>query len=217
MSLSSSVTDAPTIQYASTPFTQRLFRSVAESGYRFLSNLAYRDDELWEAFGLSLQHMPRAHIRAYFERVINLEICNPIIDTRFPFTSLGGAGTHFLSPAHDALPDRLDLFRGKNGVSYVHSDEDWFDVHDIEGYLVSEGIRLGGFPLPSSSISPVDETRTLALTGSMPGMMRVIDEYQLISGMFFSVCLFLIKAVANFTRIESIYCWAGLCRWLSPI
>ncbi|KAJ6062072.1 uncharacterized protein N7446_006192 [Penicillium canescens] len=216
-SFSPPVTDAPTIQYATTPFTQRLFRAVAESGYRFLSNLEYKDEDIWPEFGLSLQTMPRAHIRAYFERVVSLHICNPILDTRFPFISLGGAGTHFPSPVHDALPSRLELFRGTNGMIHVHSDEDWFDVHDIEGYLISEGIGLGEYPSLLSSISSIEETGTLALNGSVPGTMKVIDEYKLINSMFSSGLAFLLIILINSTSTKPTPSRAGLRGWLSPI
>jgi hypothetical protein len=191
-SLSPPVADAPTIQYATTPFTQRLFRAVAESGHRFLSNLEYKVEDMWPEFGLSLQTMPRAHVRAYFERVVSLHICNPILDTKFPFISLGGAGTHFPSPAYDALPNRLELFQGTNGVTHVHSDEDWFDVHDIEGYLFSEGIGLDEYPSPLSSIPSIEETGSLALTRSGPGKKMVIDKYKLISSMSSSGLIFLL-------------------------
>jgi hypothetical protein len=216
-SFSPPIADAPTIQYATTPFTQRLFRVVAESGYRFLSNLEFKDEDIWPEFGLSLQTMPRAHIRAYFERVVSLHICNPILDTRFPFISLGGAGTHFPSPAHGTLPNRLELFRGTNGMTHVHSDEDWFDVHDIEGYLISEGIGLGEYPSLLSSIPSIEETGALALNGSVPGTMKVIDEYKLISSMFSSGLAFLLIRLINSTSTKPTPSRAGVRGWLSPI
>jgi hypothetical protein len=86
----------------------------------------------------------------------------------------------------------LELFRGTNGVTHIHSDEDWFDVHDIEGYLFSEGIGLDEYPSPLSSIPSIEETGTLALTGSVPGTMMVIDEYKLINSMSSSGLAFLL-------------------------
>ncbi|KAG0158290.1 hypothetical protein PDIDSM_5803 [Penicillium digitatum] len=40
------IADTHTIQYATTPFTQRLFRACAESGHRFLSNEIYKDEDM---------------------------------------------------------------------------------------------------------------------------------------------------------------------------
>ncbi|KAJ5423424.1 hypothetical protein N7491_008640 [Penicillium cf. griseofulvum] len=146
------IPETRTIQYATTPFTQRLFRACAESGHRFLSNPSYKDEDMWE-FGLLLQRMPRAEILTYFGRVINMEPCNPIIDARFPYISIGGAGTHFLPPSSDTFSDSFALFRTTNGVSHVAADEDWFDVHDVERYLFNQGIRVGDFSSSTLAIS----------------------------------------------------------------
>ena len=174
-----SIAETHTIQYATTPFTQRLYRACAQSGYRFLSNPSYKDEDMWE-FGLLLQRMPRADITDYFARVVNLEPCNPIIDARFPYISLGGAGTHYLQPSSDYFSHSFALFRTTNGVTHVPADEDWFDVHD-------RGISVGEFPSSTLTISypssPVAGHSILETPqGELPdGMTMVIDEYKLIN------------------------------------
>lgn len=181
-----SIAETHTIQYATTPFTQRLYRACAESGHRFLSNPSYKDEDMWE-FGLLLQKMPRAEIRDYFARIVNTEPCQPIIDARFPYISLGGAGTHFLQPSSDDFSDSLALFRTTNGVTYVPADEDWFDVHDVERYLLNRGIGVGECPsstlMISYSSSPgAGPSNLKAPQGELPdGMMMVIDEYKLVN------------------------------------
>lgn len=181
-----SIAETHTIQYATTPFTQRLYRACAESGHRFLSNPLYKDEDMWE-FGLLLQRMPRAEIRDYFARVVSTEPCQPIIDARFPYISLGGAGTHFLQTSGDDFLDSLAPFRTTNGVTYVPADEDWFDVHDIERYLLNRGIGVGEFPsstlMVSYSSSPGAGPSNLeAPQGELTdGMMMAIDEYKLIN------------------------------------
>ncbi|KAJ5812931.1 hypothetical protein N7447_009954 [Penicillium robsamsonii] len=181
-----SIAETHTIQYATTPFTQRLFRACAESGHRFLSNPSYKDEDMWE-FGLLLQRMPRAEVRDYFGRAINMEPCNPIIDARFPYISVGGAGTHFLQPFSGAFSDSFALFRTTNGVSHVPADEDWFDVHDVERYLFNQGIAVGEFPSSALTISyptsPGAGLSNLEIPqGATPGsMMMVIDEYKLVN------------------------------------
>ncbi|KXG47886.1 uncharacterized protein PGRI_017560 [Penicillium griseofulvum] len=180
------IAETHTIQYATTPFTQRLFRACAESGHRFLSNPSYKDEDMWE-FGLLLQRMPRAEVRDYFGRVVNMEPCNPIVDARFPYISVGGAGTHFLPPSSDTFSDNFALFRTTNGVSNVFADEDWFDVHDVERYLFNQGIRVGEFSSSTLAISypssPGAGPSNLEIPqGVMPGgMMMVIDEYKLVN------------------------------------
>lgn len=175
-----------TIQYATSPFTQRLFRACAESGLRLLSNTSFTDEDIGRCFGLLLQKMAREDIRDYFTRVVSIQPCNPIIDDRFPFISLGGAGTHFSSPSNDASRV-LSLMQRTNGVCHIASDEQWFDVHDVERYLSSQGIIVGEFP---SSTSPVYHLHSengvtsnlVAIQGASPSttMTMVISEYRLI-------------------------------------
>ncbi|KAJ5741935.1 hypothetical protein N7533_011344 [Penicillium manginii] len=146
----------PPIPYATTPFTQKLFRACAESGHRYLMNDTVTDHEMWREFGLMLQKVPRVEVTLYFKRVLAATPCNPIEDFRFPFISLGGAGTHFprtrqisigASGLHNLLP-----FQTTNGIKELPSDEEWFDVHDVEGFLSSRGILLkSNRSLPTNS------------------------------------------------------------------
>ncbi|OQE15898.1 hypothetical protein PENSTE_c026G01008 [Penicillium steckii] len=138
------------ISYATTPFTQRLFQACAESGHRFLTNDAVSDHEMWHEFGLVLQNTPRAQVTSYFKRVLAAEPCNPIEDFRFPFIRLGGAGTHYpikrMSIVTSGLQNLLP-FQTTNGIKEVPSDEEWFDVHDVEGYLTSRNITFNSSQL----------------------------------------------------------------------
>ncbi|EKV16157.1 hypothetical protein PDIG_09660 [Penicillium digitatum PHI26] len=133
--------------------------------------------------------MPRAEIREYFARVIKMEPCNPIIDARFPYVSLGGAGTHFVQPSIDEFSDSFALFRTTNGVSHLPADEDWFDVHDVERYLLNQGIHLGDSSSPALTISRPSSSAVRHLDlepplGELPdSMMMVIDDYKLINSM----------------------------------
>ncbi|KAJ5457942.1 hypothetical protein N7475_009330 [Penicillium sp. IBT 31633x] len=203
--LTLSVAETHTIPYATTPFTQRLFRASAESGYRFLSNLSYKDEDMWE-FQLLLQRMPRAEIAEYFRHVVNLEPCNPIIDARFPYISLGSAGTHFLQHRNGSTLDRFAAFRTTNGVSHVPSDEEWFDVHDVERYLLNQGIEVGEFPsstlMMSHPLSPkVGSSSLVASREAMPGgMMMIVDEYKLVNRL--SQCPIALGCVAGFRRSD---------------
>ncbi|CAG8294283.1 unnamed protein product [Penicillium salamii] len=175
-----------TIQYATSPFTQQLFRACAESGLRLLSNTSFTDEDIRRCFGLLLQKMAREDIRDYFTRVVSIQPCNPIIDDRFPFISLGGAGTHFSSPSNDAS-QVLSLMQRTNGVCHIASDEQWFDVHDVERYLSNQGIIVGEFPSPTSPVHHLHSengvtSNLVAIQGASPSttMTMVISEYRLI-------------------------------------
>ncbi|KAJ5418192.1 uncharacterized protein N7487_001742 [Penicillium crustosum] len=212
------IAETHAIQYATTRFTQRLYRACAESGHRFLSNPSYKDEDMWE-FGLLLQRMPRADIRDYFARVVNLEPCHPIIDARFPYISLGGAGTHYLQPSGDDFSDSFALFRATNGVTHVPADEDWFDVHDVERYLLNRGIGVGEFPSSTLTInypsSPAPGHSNLeAPQGELPnGMMMVIDEYKLINRL--SQLPVSLGCVAGFRRSDVERVISYNVRWMS--
>ncbi|KAF7587976.1 hypothetical protein BBP40_006452 [Aspergillus hancockii] len=139
-----------TIIYTTTSFAQRLYRTCAEAGYRYLMTDTMTDEETWPQFGLVLQCVSREQTILYFERVLQMRPCNPIYDRRFPFMSLGGAGTHFSPPIQGSQSRNLLLFHESNGVWELPSDEQWFDVRDIEGFLVEHRIRVCGDYQPSA-------------------------------------------------------------------
>ncbi|KAB8240382.1 hypothetical protein BDV35DRAFT_398677 [Aspergillus flavus] len=129
------------IDYTTSAFTERLYRTCAENGLRLMCNDTVTDEEMQPQFGLVLQTVPREQIRLYFERVLRMKPCNPVHDRRFPFISFGGAGTHFPSAGQDSRSQNLLRFRETNGVSAIPSDEEWFDIKDIEGFLIEQGIK----------------------------------------------------------------------------
>lgn len=133
------------IVYTTTAFTQRLYRACAESGLRYLANDSVTDQDMWPQFGLMLQNVPRSQIISYFKRVLATVPCNPVEDSRFPFISLGGAGTHFraTSTKHQSSELRNLLpFHITNGIVEIPCGEEWFDVHDVERFLAERGIQL---------------------------------------------------------------------------
>lgn len=165
-----------TTPYTTTLFTQKLFFACAKSGHRYLTNPTVTDAQMWPEFGLMLKHLPRQEIISYFERVLSTSTCNPIPDCRFPFISLGNAGAHFLSGIHNLLP-----FQETNGVRVIPSEEEWFDVKDVEEYLVNKGIQLVGC---YDSAFSIGEESSLALSGQVfsSNIVAVLDEVTLING-----------------------------------
>ncbi|KAB8233131.1 bZIP transcription factor [Aspergillus alliaceus] len=212
--------DNHTIVYATTTFTQRLYRTSAENGYRYLNNATVVDEDMLPQFGLVSQSVSREQLRVYFGRVLRTRPCNPVYDRRFPFISLGGAGTHFPQATQGSRSQNLLPFRTTNGVLELPSDEEWFDVNDIEGFLIEKGIvlkenylasvlsisRMDGdssmthnLPLQSGNI--VDSSGLFIPDQSTPSnMVMVLDEDPVIDGLSrLCICL---GCVAGFRRSD---------------
>ncbi|KAL1859924.1 hypothetical protein Plec18170_001871 [Paecilomyces lecythidis] len=147
------------IEYTTSPFTRRLFHACAKAGHQYLTNSRVTDEGMWQEFGLVLQNIPRQEIASYFGRVLKANPCTPIEDQRFPFISLGGAGNHFLPTAERA--QNLHKFQSTNGVRVLASLDDWFDVNDVERYLISSGIRLSDDHSLNSLDDPLGSATTV--------------------------------------------------------
>lgn len=183
------------IQYPASSFTQKAYYACAKSGHRFLCDLRVTDKQIWPEFGLVLEHVPRHDIISYFERVLKESPCAPVEDTRFPFISLGGAGTHFLPNSQIGANQSLSLqrFHMTNGVLEIGCQEEYFDVEDVERYLKFSGIRLSSpqtfsdniFDLGVSELMESDITCPVSVNSPKPVLF--IDEQTLIEGIFYSI------------------------------
>ena len=182
-------TTVEAIHYATTPFTQRLFRACTESGYGYLTDFSVSDAQMCREFGLQLQSLRREEIIYYFDRARRMNPCNPFKDSRVPFISLGGAGTHFqsvstggVSVPQPPVVSSLLLFQKTNGVRVVPSEEQWFDVRDVEGYLVANGIKFGCY---GSALYTTGGAALSSSSGQMTptNIVPVINESALIKGM----------------------------------
>lgn len=183
------------IEYPASSFTQKAYYACAKSGHRFLCDLRVTDKQIWPEFGLVLEHVPRHDIISYFERVLKENPCAPVEDPRFPFISLGGAGTHFLpdsqAGAHQSLG--LQRFQMTNGVLEIGCQEEYFDVEDVERYLKFSGIRLSSPQnFPDATFNPgMSELMASDITDPVsinaPNPILFIDEQTLIEGIFHSM------------------------------
>ena len=81
-----------------------------------------------------------------------------------------------MSGIHNLLP-----FQETNGVRVIPSEEEWFDVKDVEEYLVNKGIQLVGC---YDSAFSIGEESSLALSGQVfsSNIVAVLDEVTLING-----------------------------------
>ncbi|KAH8690633.1 hypothetical protein BGW36DRAFT_389094 [Talaromyces proteolyticus] len=131
------------INYITTPFTRKLFVACGQGGHQWLTNSSVTEEALWPHFGLLLQYLPRQEIVSYLEHVLQLNAANPIKDDRFPFVSIGGAGTHFASTTRCGI-DTRQICRKTNGWVELSSEEEWFDIHDVEGFLDANSVQFDG-------------------------------------------------------------------------
>ncbi|GAD92950.1 hypothetical protein AOR_1_830084 [Paecilomyces variotii No. 5] len=191
-----------TIEYTTSPFTRRLFHACARAGHQYLTNSLVTDEEMWQEFGLVLQRIPRQEITTYFQRVLRANPCTPVEDPKFPFISLGGAGNHFLPTAERA--QNLHRFQSTNGVRVLASLDDWFDVNDVERYLISSGIRLvddhslNSLENSLGSATTVNTGDLIVSDQAITNMTMRVDEKPIIKGLSrLCICL---GCVAGFRR-----------------
>jgi hypothetical protein len=185
-----------TVQYPASPFTQKVYYACAQSGHRFLCDLRLTDKQIWPEFSLVLEHVPRYDIISYFQRVLKESPCAPVEDPRFPFISLGGAGTHFLpaSPVGAHQSPGLQRFQMTNGVWEIGCQEEYFDVEDVERYLNFNGIRLSGqrnfsggtFDPGTSELTRSDIIDPRPINATDPVLF--VEEQTLIEGIFSVLC-----------------------------
>ncbi|KAE8146463.1 hypothetical protein BDV25DRAFT_49704 [Aspergillus avenaceus] len=213
---------APTpraIKYTTTSFSQKLYRACAENGCRYLTSDNVADEDMWPQFGLLLQRVPREQIRLYFEQVIRTNPCNPVVDSRFPYLSFGGAGMHYSVNVQGLQSQNLLPFYETNGVEKIPSDEQWFDVNDVQGYLTEKGIITGSHLSIGSSRDHADGiygTRSIdAISTSQDAssdQVMVLDEVPFIDTLSrLCICL---GCVAGFRRsdVETLI-WQNV-RWM---
>jgi hypothetical protein len=142
--------------------------------------------------------MSRSQIRSYFKRVLTAVPCNPVEDFQFPFISLGGAGTHFRgTDTESQLPKHHDLavFQKTNGIVEITSNEEWFDVHDVERFLVVRGVRLNR---AGPDCTPGVSSSALAATTSV--------QYLQASQQSQSLSQPLVMSISEKVLIEGQYC-----------
>ena len=148
-------------------FIDRLHVACLYQGYLGLCDPSISIERLQRPFRLLLNMMTREQLAAYFEAAMQARISQKRLEAwnQVPFFSLGGAGTHYpRSPArmHGSGTPLHPLQRW----STVHDplaqyptevqeelEGEWFDMHDLEGFLREQRVRLFACP-PSQSKEP---------------------------------------------------------------
>lgn len=153
-----------TYSFQETTFARRLARAAIERGFHLLSMASLRPAAVNHVFKLSLPYITREQMLHRFRCLLTKSSSEPLECWQTPFIHLGGAGTHYPrrdehgnviqppnswnvrsigplrklrleSTADQTLNQELDIdMRGFEG--------EWFDAHDVEGYLEEMGVRI---------------------------------------------------------------------------
>lgn len=156
-----------TFSHDETTFARRLTRAALETGFHLLSSANMRPAALNYVFRLSLPYMTLNELREKFKMLLGRGTDEELDCWETPFIHLGGAGTHY--PRKDAQgnviaipnswtvrqigPISQKLIRAENSADPSQSHDlnidltgfegEWFDAHDVEGYLEQEkGCRI---------------------------------------------------------------------------
>lgn len=161
-SLSTKMTGTRTYSFEETNFARRLTRRALETGFQILSATNVRPAVLNHVFRLSLPFLTPDQLRTRFKLMLSRGPGEDLDWWETPFIQLGGAGTHY--PKRDAVgriipfknawkirpPGPLDekftqlehavdgRIESLNGVDLSGFEGEWFDAHDVQGYLEDE-------------------------------------------------------------------------------
>ncbi|KAF2758557.1 hypothetical protein EJ05DRAFT_485671 [Pseudovirgaria hyperparasitica] len=152
-----------TYSFQETTFARRLQRYSIERAYQLVSSKAYRPGRYEKVFRLSLLTAPHEEIAGRFQALLKRGQHESLEFWETPFIHLGGAGTHY--PRRDVNGNVLPILNGwtvrrigpipyrgllmddKGHMRDIELDlrefqGDWFDAHDVQGYLEEKGCRI---------------------------------------------------------------------------
>ncbi|EFQ91623.1 hypothetical protein PTT_11477 [Pyrenophora teres f. teres 0-1] len=148
-----------TYSFEERTFARRLSRTALEAGFHLLSNAESVTPIINHIFKFSLPYMTLDQLRERFRRTILRTIDEDLDWWDSPFLHVGGAGTHYprRDPAGNLIPiknawtvrqigplemkvalmEHTEDGRSKelNGVDLRVYEGEWFDTHDVQGYL----------------------------------------------------------------------------------
>jgi hypothetical protein len=148
-----------TYSFQEATFARRLTRAALETGFHLLSNANARPQALNYVFKLSLPYFTLEQMRTRFRIIMSRTIDEDLDWWDHPFIHLGGAGTHY--PRRDAagnivpvkngwtirsigpMEKKMSVLEntkdgrteGMMGVDLSGMEGEWFDSHDVQGYL----------------------------------------------------------------------------------
>ncbi|OQD86172.1 hypothetical protein PENANT_c008G00483 [Penicillium antarcticum] len=162
-------------------FIERLNTEALYQSYLALSNQAIGLDQLQRPFGFILSMLDRETVASYAKAELDAIVNQKPLEgwERVPLFSLGGAGTHYPGPPSlqaqsEGLPSYSYRRWGivEEPLALVASDiqkdleGDWFDLHDLEGFLRDKDLLL---LLPTDEPRKSSSTQTINVARLIPG------------------------------------------------
>lgn len=159
-----------TYSFQESTFARRLHRATLEAGYQLVLDPSMPPERLYRAFRLSLLTVDRAKLTLILKNLLDRGP-DDSLDSGIPMVHVGGAGTHYsrkdkfgvLQPKKQTEtlgtigPQALTVLQHANlmtdlTVEITGFEGEWFDPHDVEGYLAEKGIFID----PGSSFAEAD-------------------------------------------------------------
>lgn len=159
-----------TYSFEESTFARRLHRATLEAGYQLVLDPNMSPQRLYRAFRLSLMIVDRSKLTLILKNLLERGP-DDSLDSGMPMVHIGGAGTHYsrkdkfgvLQPKKQAEPlgtmgpQALNVLQHANltsdvTVNIIGFEGEWFDPHDVEGYLAEKGIFID----PGSSFAEAD-------------------------------------------------------------
>lgn len=134
-------------------FIERLQMMCVYHGYLALTDPSISLERLRRQFIFPLSMMDRESLASYFEAALHARTTQEPLKlwTEMPFFNLGHAGTHYprytTAVSSDYRPYR-EYTTVEDPLSRVSPEDqeelsgEWFDVHDLKGYLRERGVNL---------------------------------------------------------------------------
>ncbi|RMJ25974.1 hypothetical protein PHISP_03152 [Aspergillus sp. HF37] len=122
--------------------------------------------------------MDRKSLASYFEAALNSGTTQGPLRSEMPFFNLGNAGMHYpytttVSSGYRPYREYTTVEDPLARVSPEDQEElsgEWFDIHDLKGYLRERGVNLLANPPTEEekSLAPAVNTASLAQKSDMP-------------------------------------------------
>ncbi|KAH1414270.1 hypothetical protein KXW53_005666 [Aspergillus fumigatus] len=141
--------EAPSLDLSA--FIERLHFACLYEGYSALSNTAVGMDVLQRPFRFLLRLMDRKRVASYFEACLHAKASRKRLDewNEIPYFKIGGAGTHYprktKASSNETLPRWENIQDPTSELPQENQHEldgEWFDIQDLEGFLLEKEVAF---------------------------------------------------------------------------
>ncbi|KAI9933732.1 hypothetical protein ASPWEDRAFT_168005 [Aspergillus wentii DTO 134E9] len=182
-------------------FSRRLQRYCVEHAYRLFTNTSTNPQLIYRVFRLVPCIRDKTKMEPYFRRLVRAGKAERLEVSTLPFYCIGGAATHYPRADGDGKAVYPQNMRYPNRILGISSADEckksvdiqarlemlqlhgeWFDCHDVQGYLEERGVSLDGhsslFPgISNGGILDVQcffdlLVRGMVILGRAPGFRR---------------------------------------------